>query len=88
MFTSCYRIIIDKFEQNYIKPRLEMAGGVCFKSCRKIVLDNLPLSTDSLEAWHASLNSNTRTSHSNMLKLIYILQKEEKIFMRLNLLKS
>jgi hypothetical protein len=41
------------------------------------VINNIPTTTNSLEAWHRNINSKTVVVHPNITKFISMLQKEE-----------
>jgi hypothetical protein len=76
-FGDGFKFLISKFESLYVDNQQVISRSFTFWSCRNRLLENIPLTTNSLEAWHAGFNTRSSVRHPNIAKLINLLQKEE-----------
>jgi hypothetical protein len=87
-------IFIKYFEETYIgiysiekilikKPMFPIE----FWNTHERVLRNLPRITNSVEAWHRSLNQKSMVSHPNICRFISTIQKEEEL-VKFNLIRN
>ena len=74
---SCKRFL-QYFENTYILES-EHSYPVKFWSCYQRITSEIPRTTNSSEAWHASLNRQTLLSNPSMAKLFEVLKSEEDI---------
>ena len=67
------------FEENYIngKNDQEPAYAIAFWSTYERVLQEIPRTTNSLEAWHRHINRLTVNAHPNIARFIEVMKQEE-----------
>ncbi|KAG0441428.1 hypothetical protein DMUE_1063 [Dictyocoela muelleri] len=65
-----YELIYNFFERNFIKNK-------SFWSVQKRIIDNIPTTTNTCEAYHRHLNSKVSRKNSSLGRIIDIIKKEE-----------
>lgn len=71
------KTFINYFEKNYIMGTESSHYNINFWSCYHRVVNNIPRTINSSEAWHRSVNFQTVVKHPNLAKLVEVLQTEE-----------
>jgi hypothetical protein len=85
-----YKTFLQNFFKKYLNDFCLQSTNEesLFWSCNNRILKQIPTTTNSLEAWHRSINSKTGV-HPNILKFIIMLQKEElKMSIKIEQLKN
>jgi hypothetical protein len=64
-------IVFDFFEENFIVNRINLpTKTISFWSVYRRILNDIPITTNTVEAWHASVNSKTKVTRPSLCKLL------------------
>jgi hypothetical protein len=75
-------MLLEYFTNYYLNDNDVFNSGfdvIKFWSCYERVLNNIPRTTNGVEAWHRTLNARCQVAHPNLGKFITIIQKEEEV---------
>ncbi|KAG0435701.1 hypothetical protein DMUE_4582 [Dictyocoela muelleri] len=69
--------ILEYFKNNFLIKVDKSAKNMLTWNLNDRILQNIPTSTNSLEAWHGHINNSLTSIHPSYDKLILILKREE-----------